>query len=56
MEKDSGRITKLINIRWINITGKEKDDWKKIVKNNLTIVLNVFYSKIKKIYPVPLSK
>ena len=29
---------------------------KKIVKNNLTIVLNVSYSKIKKIYPVSLSK
>ena len=52
MEKDSGRITKLINIRWINIMGKEKDDWKKILKNNL----NVFYSKIKKIYPASLSK
>ena len=23
LEKDSGRITKIINIRWINITGKE---------------------------------
>ena len=29
----------------------EKDDWKKIVKNILTIVLNVSYAKNEKIYP-----
>ena len=28
----------------------EKDDWKKIEKNNRTIALNVFYAKKEKIY------
>ena len=39
MEKDSGRITKLIKIRWINIMGKEQDDWKKIVENKFECFL-----------------
>ena len=35
---------------------KEKDDWKKIVKNNLTITLNIFVRYNKKIYPAYVSK
>ena len=34
----------------------EKDDWKKIEKNNVTIVLNVFYAKKEKIYPAYVSR
>ena len=33
----------------------EKGDWKKLEKNNVTIVLNVFYVE-KKIYPAYISK
>ena len=33
-----------------------KNDWKKIEKHNLTIVLNVLYAKNEKIYPAYLSK
>ena len=29
----------------------EKDDWKKFEKNNVTIPLNVLYTKKEKIYP-----
>ena len=32
----------------------EKNDWKKIEKNNITIALNVLY--VKKIYPAYVSK
>ena len=28
----------------------EKDDWKKIEKNNVTVTLNVLYAKKEKIY------
>ena len=34
----------------------EKYDWKKIYKNNITISLNVFYTKKEKIYPAYFSK
>ena len=34
----------------------EKNDWKKIEKNNVTIALNVLYAKIAKIYPAYVSK
>ena len=34
----------------------EKDDWKKIKKNNLTIALNVLYAKKEKIHPVHVLK
>ena len=34
----------------------EKDDWKKFLKNNLTIALNVLHAKIEKIYPAYVSK
>ena len=34
----------------------EKDDWKKIEKNNVTIALNVLYAKKEKIYPTYISK
>ena len=29
----------------------EKDDWKKIEQNNVTIALNVLYAKKENIYP-----
>ena len=34
----------------------EKDDWKKVEKNNRTIALNVLYDKKEKIYPAYFSK
>ena len=34
----------------------EKDYWKKIEQNNLTVALNVFYAKKGKIHPVFVSK
>ena len=34
----------------------EKEDWKKIEKNNVTIALNVLYAKKEKIYPAYVSK
>ena len=34
----------------INLTS-EKDDWKKFVKNNVTIFLNILYAKKEKMYP-----
>ena len=34
----------------------EKDDWKKINKNKLTIPLNVLYAKHENIYPAYISK
>ena len=30
----------------------EKDDWKKIVKNNINLSFYVLYAKNQKIYPV----
>ena len=35
---------------------QNKDDWKKIEKNNVTIALNVLYAKKEKIYPTYVSK
>ena len=32
------------------------DDWKKIEKNNLTIALNISYTKKEKVYPAHISK
>ena len=34
----------------------QKEDWKKIEKNNVTIALNVLYAKQEKIYPNCVSK
>ena len=34
----------------------ENNDWKKFVKNNVTIALNIFYAKKEKIYPAYVSK
>ena len=59
MKKDRQRLTKVkpfINkYKWegINIPSG-KDDWKKIDKNNVAIVLNVLYAK--KIHPAYVSK
>ena len=55
------RITKIkpfINkYKWerINFTSK-KDDWKKNLKSNVTIVFDVLYVKKEKIYPAYVSK
>ena len=38
------------NWKGINFSS-EKDHWKKIEKDNLTIALNVLYAKIEKVYP-----
>ena len=59
--KNPKRITKIkpsINkYQWKGIHfPSEKDDWKKIEKNNVTIVLNLFYAKKEKIYPAYVSK
>ena len=51
IKKDPKRITK----KEINLPS-EKDDWKKIEKNNVTIALNVLYAKKEKIYPAYVSK
>ena len=55
------RITKVnpfINkYYWEEINfSSEKNDWKKIGKNNVTIALNVLYAKKEKIYPAYVSK
>ena len=34
----------------------EKDDWKKVEKNNLMVALNILCAKIGKIYPAYSSK
>ena len=34
----------------------DKDDWKKVEKNNLTIAFNALYAKNKKIYSAYVSK
>ena len=34
----------------------EKDDQKKLEKNNITVVVNVLYAKKRKIYPARVSK
>ena len=34
----------------------EKDDWKKIEENNVTVVLNILYAKKEKKYPAYVSK
>ena len=43
------------NCKGINFPS-EKDDWKKIRKNNVTIFLNILYAKKEKIYPAYVSK
>ena len=43
------------NLEGINFP-LEKDNWKKIEKNNVTIALTVLYAKIEKIYPPYVSK
>ena len=60
-KKISTRITKIkpltnkCNWEGINVPS-EKDDWKKIQKNNVAIALNVFYAQNGKIYPAYISK
>ena len=56
IKRDLEKITKIkpfINkYIWKGINfPSEKDDWKKIEKNNVTIALNVLYVKKEKIYP-----
>ena len=59
--KNSERATKIkpfINkykLEGINFPS-EKDDWKKFEKNNITIALNVLYSRKDQIYPAHVSK
>ena len=61
IKKDLQRITKIkpfinrYNSEGINFP-LEKDDWKKIEKNNVTIALNVLCAKKEKIYPACVSK
>ena len=61
IKKDLQRITKIkpfINIyNWegINLTS-EKDDWKIIEKNYVTIAFNILYFKKEKIFPAYVSK
>ena len=61
IKKDPQRITKIkpfINkCNWEGINfPSEKDDWKKLENNNVTIAVNVLYSKTEKIYPASVSK
>ena len=61
MGKHAERITKIkafINkykSKKINVPS-EKDDWKKIEKNNVTIALNILHVRKEKIYPSYVSK
>ena len=60
-KKNPQRIAKIkpfiIKYNWEEINfPSEKDDWKKIDKNNVTVALNVLYGKKEKIYPVYVSK
>ena len=56
IKKDPQRIAKIKSFinkydwKGINLTS-EKDDWKKFVKNNVTIFLNILYAKKEKMYP-----
>ena len=56
IKKDPQKIKKIkpfineYNYKGINVPS-EKDNWKKIVKNNVTIALNVLYAKKEKVYP-----
>ena len=51
------RITKIKPFNWKGINfPSEKDDWKKLEKNNVTIAFNVLYAKKEKIYPAYVSK
>ena len=61
IKKDTQRITKIkpfINkYNWEGINfPSQKDNWKKVEKNNVTIALNVFYAKKEKIYAAYVSK
>ena len=59
--KHAERITNIkpfiSKCKWegINVP-QEKEDWKKLEKNNVTIVLNALYVKKEKIYPAYVSK
>ena len=61
IKKESQKMTKLktfidkYNLAEINYL-PEKDDWKKIQENNLTIALNVLYTIKEKICPTYVSK
>ena len=52
------RIKLFINkYKWKGINfPAEKDDWKKIEKNNVRITFNFLYAKEEKIYPADVSK
>ena len=59
--KNSERITKIKlfidKYNWDGINyPSETEDWKKTKKNNLTIALNVFYAKKKKVISCPRFK
>ena len=60
-KKDLQRITRIksfinkYNWKGINFPS-EKDDWKKLEKNNVTIALTVLYATKEKIYPAYVSK
>ena len=60
-KKDPQRITKIKSFinkyNWEGVNyPSEKNEWKKIEKNNVTIVLNVLYAKKENIYPAYVSK
>ena len=56
IKKDLQRITMMKKDEGWNNFPSEKDDQKKIEKNNVTIALNVLYAKKEKIYPAYVSK
>ena len=61
IKKDSQRLTKikpLINkYNWERINfPSEKHDWKRFLKNNVTVAFNVLYAKKEKICPASVSK
>ena len=61
IKRDVQRITKIKpfknNCHWEGINfPSEKDNWKKFEKYNITMALNVFYTKKEKIYLAYVSK
>ena len=60
-KKTRRKITKIKHFinkyKWEGINfPSEKDDWRKLEKNNVTIALNVLYTKKEKAYPSYVSK
>ena len=58
IHKEQQKIKPFLNqYNWEGISFPlEKDDWKKIEKNNVIVALNIFYTKNEKIFDAYASK